>query len=58
MKQAVKKVKVVENALSSEIQTSAHALKSNDVGSQQATVVQLERNISLSRYLEACGDCV
>lgn len=58
MKQAVKKIKVAKNVLANETSASARSIKSSDVGSQKATVVQLERNISLSRYLEACGDCV
>ena len=58
MKQAVKKVKVAKNVLASEIHAPTHSRKTDNVNAQKATVVQLDRTISLSRYLEACGDCV
>lgn len=58
MKQTVKKVKIAKNVLANETSASARLSKSINVGSQKAAALPLERNISLSRYLEACGDCV
>jgi len=57
MKQAVKSVEVVKNALVNNTEASAVSSKTDKVSTKK-TVVQLERNVSLSRYLEACGDCV
>ncbi|MFM9835085.1 MAG: hypothetical protein ACKVOA_03170 [Methylophilaceae bacterium] len=57
MKQAVNNVEVVKNALANHTEAIAVSSKTDKVSTKK-TVVQLERNVSLSRYLEACGDCV
>jgi len=58
MKQAVKKVKIAKNTLADGIYASALSQKSEKVQAQKSNVIPLDRATSLSRYLEACGDCV
>lgn len=58
MKQVVKKVKIAKNVLADGIYTSALSQKSDKIKTQKSNVIPLDRVTSLSRYLEACGDCV
>ena len=58
MKQAVKKAKVAKDVLIDEIYAPSISQKSDKVKIQEATALHLEKTKSLSRYLEACGDCV
>jgi hypothetical protein len=57
MKQAINKVEIEKNLLKDSTQVISNSTIDNQ-STKKATVVQLDRNVTLSRYLEACGDCV
>jgi hypothetical protein len=57
MKQAINKVEIEKNLLKDSTQAISNSTSDNQ-STKKATVVQLDRNVTLSRYLEACGDCV
>jgi hypothetical protein len=57
MKQAINKVEIEKNLLKDSTQVISSSTSDNQ-STKMATVVQLDRNVTLSRYLEACGDCV
>ena len=57
MKQAINKVEIEKNLFKDSTQVISNS-NSDNQSTKKATVVQLDRNVTLSRYLEACGDCV
>jgi hypothetical protein len=57
MKQAINKVEIEKNVLKDSSQVISNSATDNQ-STKKANVVQLDRNVTLSRYLEACGDCV
>jgi hypothetical protein len=57
MKQTNNKVDIEKNVLKDSTQVISNSTSDNQ-STKKATVVQLDRNVTLSRYLEACGDCV
>ena len=57
MKQAINKLEIEKNLLKDSTQVISNSTSDNQ-STKKATVVQLDRNVTLSRYLEACGDCV
>jgi len=57
MKQAINKVDIEKNLLKDSTQVISNSTSDNQ-STKKGTVVQLDRNVMLSRYLEACGDCV
>jgi len=57
MKQTINKVDIEKNVLKDSTQVISNSTSDNQ-STKKATVVQLDRNVTLSRYLEACGDCV
>ena len=56
--QVSERVTVESNALVNEIYAPAITEKSDKVKEQEATILVLNRNKSLSRFLEASCDCV
>lgn len=56
--QVSERVTVESNALVNEIYAPSITEKSDKVKEQEATILVLNRNKSLSRFLEASCDCV